>query len=254
MFYEFQHFGVSEYFCKECGENFNFPTHLHQSFEFITVLDGEMQITVDNNRYSLKKGESVLIFPHQLHSLSSIKSKHMLCIFSPELVKAYASKVSNTKPVENKFILNNYLIRTLDNILDKSSTFEKKGILYSICAEFDKNAEYVKRLSCDESLLQSMFEFVEKNYAGECELLYLAEKLGYSYSYLSRYFKKVTGISFNMYLNRYRINNSCYMLDNSKCSILNCALENGYKSIRSFNRNFKSLVGITPIEYKNREK
>ena len=94
MFYQFQHFGISEYFCKEYGKNFSFPAHLHQSFEFITVLSGEMDITVDDKTYKLSSGESLLIFPHQLHSLSSTNSKHMLCIFSPDIVIAYYSKIS----------------------------------------------------------------------------------------------------------------------------------------------------------------
>ena len=130
MFYQFQHFGISEYFCKEYGKNFNFPTHLHQSFEFIVVLSGEMNVTIDNNLYKLKKWDSVLIFPHQLHSLSSNNSEHMLCIFSPEIVKAYASKILNKKPAQNVVSLNKYLINALDNLSDESSTFEKKGILY----------------------------------------------------------------------------------------------------------------------------
>ena len=254
MFYQFQHFGISEYFCKEYGKNFNFPTHLHQSFELIVIRSGEMEVTIDNNLYSLKKGESVLIFPHQLHSLSSKNCEHMLCIFSPELVKEYSSKVVNKKPVCNMVLLNKYLIDALDNLLVDSSAFEKKGILYSICAEFAKNAEYEKRLSSEESLLQNIFEFVEKNYNDNCELLSLAENTGYSYSYLSRYFKNITGISFNTYKNRYRINKACYLMDNFNYSILHCALESGYKSIRSFNRNFKNTLGITPIEYRSKLK
>lgn len=148
MFYQFQHFGLSEYFCKEYEKNFSFPSHLHQSFEFITVLSGEMNITVDRKLYVLTKGESLLIFPHQIHSLSSKKSKHMLCIFSSEIVMAYFSKMT-------------------------------------------------------------------KNY-----------------------------------VNQYRINNACYILNNSNCSILQCALDSGYTSLRSFNRNFKSIIGITPNEYR----
>lgn len=254
MFYQFQHFGISEYFCKEYGKNFNFPTHLHQSFEFITVISGEMQINIDGELYPLKKGESVLIFPHQLHSISSQNSEHMLCIFSPELIKAYSSKILNKKPLLNTFRLNKYLIDTLDNLLENSSTFEKKAILYSICAEFDKSAEYTKRLSYDESLLQNIFEFVEENYSGDCELSVLSKKTGYSYSYLSRCFKKNTGISFNAYINRYRVSNACYLLNNSNCSILQCALESGYKSIRSFNRNFLNILGVTPKEYREKIK
>ncbi len=254
MFYQFQHFGISEYFCKEYGKNFNYPTHLHQSFEFITVTSGEMQINIDDRRYSLKEGDSVLVFPHQLHSITSENSEHMLCIFSPELVKAYTSKFKNKKPVCNTALLDKYLIDALDNLLQESSTFEKKGILYSICAEFDKNAEYTKRLSYDESLLQNIFKFVEENYNDDCELSDLTKKTGYSYSYLSRCFKKTTGISFNTYVNRYRINNACYLLNNTSYSILQCALESGYKSIRSFNRNFMNVLSVTPKEYRERIK
>ena len=67
LFYQFQHFGISEYFCKEYGKNFSFPIHLHQSFEFITVTDGEMTITIDTIPYHLKKGDILLINPLELH-------------------------------------------------------------------------------------------------------------------------------------------------------------------------------------------
>ena len=250
MFYEFQHFGVSEYFCKEGGENFNFPTHLHQSFEFITVLDGEMQITVDNNRYSLKKGESVLIFPHQLHSLSSTKSKHMLCIFSPEIVMAYFDKTQKKIPVNNKFVTSQYLINSLDEISENCTDIKQKGILYSICAEFDENAQYITKDVGDRNLLYKIFEFVESNFDKDCSLEHLSKNTGFSYPYLSRYFKNTVGTSFNNYVNQYRLNRACYILKNSDCSILQCALESGYTSLRTFNRNFKSIIGITPQEYR----
>ena len=74
MLYQLQHFGSSEYICKEYKNNLSFPLHLHQSFEFITVLSGEMKITVDGVLYNIKIGESLLIFPNQLHSFESTKS------------------------------------------------------------------------------------------------------------------------------------------------------------------------------------
>ena len=59
MFYQPQHFGLSEYFHKEVGENFSFPTHIHHSFEFITILEGSMAVCVGNDKYELKKGEGI---------------------------------------------------------------------------------------------------------------------------------------------------------------------------------------------------
>lgn len=250
LFYELKHFGLSEYFCKEYGNNFSFPVHLHQAFEFITILSGEMEIVVDKKLYILKKGESLLIFPNQLHSMNSISSEHMLCIFSPELVKAYSSKLTGKIPKSNKFIVGEYILACMDNLSDNSKKIKMKGILYSLCAEFDENAEYTNKNTDDKNLLFGIFSFVDSNYNKDCSLERLSKETGYSYSYLSRYFKNTVGISFNRYVNQYRINNACYILNNSDCSIIQCAMESGFSSLRSFNRNFKEITGITPKEYK----
>jgi len=249
MFYQAQHFGLSEYFCKEYGKDFSFPAHLHNSFEFITILSGEMKITVDNKSYVLRENESLLIFPHQIHSLNSKSSKHMLCIFSPEIVKSYFLKVSKKLPESNKFTPGKYLIDSIDKLTEDNSKIRKKGILYSLCAEFDENSIYTTKNGDDKNLLYKIFEFIELNYNKECSLERLARETSFSYSYLSRYFKNVVGVSFNYYVNRYRINNACYILNNSNCSIIQCALESGYTSLRSFNRNFKLITGKTPKEY-----
>lgn len=251
MFYEAKHFGLSEYFCKEYGENFSFPAHLHQSFEFITISRGEMEITVDGKLYSLTKGEALLIFPHQIHSLNSKNSEHMLCIFSPEIVKAYLSKNTKKLPESNKFIPSQYLIESINELCENSPKIKKKGVLYSLCAEFDDTAEYYEKNRDNENLLYKIFEFVEGNYNKNCSLEHLSKETAFSYSYLSRYFKNNVGISFNYYVNQYRINNACYILSNSDCSILQCAFESGYTSLRSFNRNFKAITGMAPLEYRN---
>lgn len=252
MFYEFNHFGISGYFHKEYGENFSYPMHLHHSFEFITVTSGEMDVTVDNTTYHLGKKRSVLIFPNQLHSLASTESRHMLCIFSPELVKAYSSKTAGNRPVKSLFEPDEYILSSLDNICENSSDIEKKGILYSLCAVFDKTAEYASFDTDRENLLYKIFDFVEHNYSGECSLYSLAGKTGYSYSYISRYFKRVAGISFNDYVNRYRISKACYMLTNSDCTVLKCAMDSGFGSLRSFNRNFMEYVSVSPARYREK--
>ena len=191
-----------------------------------------------------------MVFPNQLHSLKSENSSHMLCIFSPELVKAYSKKVQNMRPVSNQLIADPYLISSLDRLTEASTVFEKKGVLYSLCAAFDRKAEYTPRMDPDKDLLHRIFTFVETNFQGECSLTELMEETGYSYSYLSRCFKRVTGISYHAYVNQYRIRNACYLLSNTNNSILNCAMESGYISLRSFNRNFTAFLGMTPKEYR----
>ena len=252
MFYEFKHLGSSDYFLKECGEDFSFPPHMHLCFELIVILEGEMKVTVDGEEYFLQKGEALLIFPNQLHSLESERSRHMLCIFAPDLVRAYSYKTEKCLPESNKFCLDEYLIETFGKMNSDADNIAKKGFLYSVCASFDKTASYTTKKAGQKELLSSIFAFVESNYATDCSLEKLASAIGYDYAYLSRYFKRSTGVPYVTYLNVYRLNKACYLLDNTDNSILRCALDVGYNSLRTFNRNFKAQFGISPAEYRKK--
>ena len=250
MFYQNQHFGISEYFCKETGENFSFPSHMHHSFEFIVVFEGKMSVTVAETDYELSSGEGVLIFPEQIHSLKSENSKHSLVIFSSDIVNAYSRKYSSKLPVENKINIPDCLISQILDINEASSLIKKKAILYGICSLFDENAEYVEKCVGEQGLLHDIFDFVENNYDKEYNLNALGHTLGYNGAYLSRYFKEATGICYTSYVNRYKINKACYLLKNTNKTIIECACDCGYASLRNFNRNFKSIIGQSPKEYR----
>lgn len=250
MFYEFKHLGSPDYLKIEKGDNFSFPLHLHQCFEIIILLSGNMKITVDNQKYELKKKEALIIFPNQIHSLDSTKSEHILCIFSPRLVQAYATSVKGKLPENNKFTVDDYFINALNSLGLDTSTTVKKGVLYSLCGMFDENAKYTTRQKDNDKLLLKIFSFVENEFDGECSLSSLCESIGYDYSYVSRFFKKMVGLSFNSYVNFYRLSHACYLMENSNEPIIKCAMESGYTSLRSFNRNFKAYFGITPAEYR----
>ena len=103
MFYQYNHLGSADYLKIEKNENFSFPPHLHQCFEIIIILSGQMKITVDGKQFVLEKNDAMLIFPNQIHELESTESEHVLCIFSPRLVQAYSAKITDKIPINNKF-------------------------------------------------------------------------------------------------------------------------------------------------------
>ena len=251
MFYETKHSLDSDLFKIERGRDFSFPMHLHESFELITVSDGDMTVTVEHTEYLLKKGQAILVFPNQLHSLrTQTHSEHLLCIFSPQLVKAYRNVFAEKLPKNNLFYPDAYCLDALFSEDENDGPLRVKGLLYLICASFDSTAEYMERKSGEDSLLMKIFKFVESHYAGECSLPGLAEQISYHEVYLSRYFKKATGLTFSDYVNRYRVNEGAYILKNSQKKILDVALECGFDSLRTFNRNFKAIMGKTPNEYR----
>ena len=250
MLYEFNHFGQSDYMKLKRGENLSFPTHLHQCFELILIRSGEMNITVDGKSFRLTEKDALLIFPNQLHALESTECEYILCIFSPQLVRAYFTKISDKLPQNNLFRPSEYLTEALAQLEQTSSIIEKKGILYCLCSQFDKSAIYEKKAEKDPSLMYRIFHFVEKHFAGECSLYDLSKCTGYDYSYLSRYFKKTVGISFNSYVTHFRLSNACYLLENTTEPIVQCAFESGFSSLRSFNRRFQKELHTTPTQYR----
>ncbi len=208
-----------------------------------------MKITVDGQVFVLEKNEALLIFPNQIHELESTNSKHILCIFSPRLVQAYITKLTDKIPKNNKFCPDEYLIGALKKLDAYSSSIEKKGVLYSLCGQFNRQAAYVEKKTDHEKLLYKIFAFVEDNFCNDCSLLSLSKKLGYDYSYLSRHFKKIVGISFNSYVTHYRLSHACYLMENTEQTVLQCAYNSGFSSLRNFNRCFKDHLKITPTQY-----
>ena len=249
MFYEFRNIGDSEYVRVDTENNMNYPKHIHQSFEIMLVTDGEMQISVDQNSYTLNKGDAIFIFPNQVHSLNSEKSEHITYVFSPLLVNAYSSKLKNKVPADPVFRPDEYVVKALGALSADSSVMLKKGVLYSVCAAFDKGAEYVPPNYKNRHLFE-IFSYIENNYTKECSLGEAAKQIGMNYSYISRDFARLVGMSFNDYVNLMRLNMACHLLKNTEYSITECALESGFGSTHTFNRNFKERYGITPYKYR----
>ena len=74
----------------------------------------------------------------------------------------------------------------------------------------------------------------------------LASSFGMSYSYFSRSFKKVTGMTFKNYLNRTRISKAEQLLFESGGSISETAIACGYNSISYFISVYRQITGKTP--------
>ena len=253
MFYEFRNIGDSEYVRIDTENNMNFPKHIHQSFEIMLVTDGTMDVAVDRREFTLEEGEAIFIFPNQVHSLKSDKSEHITFVFSPLLVNAYFTGIKDKVPENPVFTPDKNIIKALYSLSADSSVLLKKGVLYTVCAEFDKNTGYVSP-DYKSRHFYEIFSYIENNYTKECSLSEAAKQIGMNYSYVSRDFMRLVGMSFNDYVNLMRLNMACHLLKNTEYSITECALESGFGSTHTFNRNFREHYGVTPYKYRKSQK
>ena len=251
MLYQTQHSVLAEKVTLERGIDLNFPTHIHNSFEIVIAKKGVIELTVAGKKYKASGNECVLVFPNQLHEIKAEAfAEHVILIFSPQLVRAFSKTFEARIPKSNRFYLEDFYIDKITKLGEKRSTVELKGLLYSICGEFDKNAEYTEFVGDGQNLLFKIFNFVSENYKGNCSLYELSKQTTYNYVYLSKHFSKNTGISYTEYVTRFRINEACYLLINTNGTMLDIAYECGFDCLRSFNRSFKSIIGIAPSKYR----
>lgn len=250
MFYEFQHSLNPDLLKLQPRECYAFPLHLQGSFELVAVFRGQMRMTVDKTEYAMQEGDALLIFPNQLHSiLPGGNEQQMICIFSPTLVQGYAKLHAGSLPKSNLFHPDPFYLEKL-RTLQGQSQIAAKGLLYSLCAEFDVGAEFIPASEGEDGLLRDIFRFVEENFQADCSLSRLSEYTSYHHVYLSRYFKQCTGLSFIDYVNRQRIEHACYLLRNTPSPVLQIAYDCGFSSLRSFNRNFHRIMAVTPTQYR----
>lgn len=80
--------------------------------------------------------------------------------------------------------------------------------------------------------------------------LFLSEKLGYDYTYLSNLFSAETGATIEKYYIAQRIEKAKELLRHRDSSVSNVAARLGYSSGAYLSAQFKKLTGITPGEYK----
>ena len=252
MIYQTQYSGTSGNLNYIIRTFFNEPVHLHQSFELLVNLSGEVHLTVDAQSYQLRENDAVLIFPNQLHQLQAESCHCILCIFSAELVSAYSSGHEGVVPVCNQFVPDPLRLEILRGVNRTSPVEDIKGALYLMCGWFDRGAEYRPRQYKHGALLHDIFMFVEKNFCGDCSVEMLAKQMGYSENYLSRYFMKATGTSYHSYVIQYRLEHACHLMRNTNEPILQCALDSGFSSLRSFNRNFSLYIGTTPTAFREK--
>lgn len=244
MIFERHHSTSQNFFKITVSKNTrSFPLHIHKAYECYSVIKGEAKVTVDNKDYILKDGESVLVFPYQSHSYDTAENTQTwLCIFSPDLVGSYHS--GRRIPKSNSFRLASQLPESCEGLLFQ------KALCYRVCAEFDKNAEYMDSSHTAESLISKLLYYISENYKGNCSLLDLASHVGYDYNYISKVFKKATGLTFKEYLSDLRISESCQLLLHTEKSAREISEECGFGCQRSFNREFISSLGVTPGEYR----
>ena len=128
------------------------------------------------------------------------------------------------------------------NILHALMLAEDKELLHD---QPVKNHYTVK----DQDRLKRIYKYIDEHYQEPIGLSSVAKLCHLSEGGFSRYFKKMTRLTFTEFVNSYRIDKAKKLLLLDK-NVTEVCFECGFESLSYFNRTFKKITGTNPLSFK----
>ncbi len=256
--------------------NINFLAHWHHDLEFVYVSEGRLQVGINSETRTLQKGEFAFCGSGDIHYYDSgpNESEILLVVFNPRLIGSPAGW-----PEEG--LVRSPFIRHPN--ADASPPFEAEGlkelagVMAQIEAEGNNRREQsdtvitgllhilcgltLRHASADSSEIrrsnrsaahlkttQELLDYLEQNCTQPLTLQNGADRARMSLFHFSRFFKNVTGMGYNTYLNELRVGRAEQMIAGTDAKLIDIALECGFGNVRTFNRVFRQLRGCAPSE------
>ena len=246
--------------------NTDYPyLHTHNHWEFLIVLSGKVQHTINKAVHTATIGYACLVRPddkHKIRFLDKAHSETLTFVFSNEVAENFIKLYStffkvNFLEKNQDFNLKN---DTLDAIKSKALTaqFQPKEIYEQYCLLIINrifSAYIEKKINTTEAYpdwLNNFLLFLRNPDNLRLPASQLASYAPYSYSRLSTLFKKYTGTTLVNYLNDLKFMRAKELLKNTDKTVVEIAADINYESVSSLNHNFKKRTGLTPLQFRQK--
>lgn len=127
-----------------------------------------------------------------------------------------------------------------------------KASIEALTVAVNKIREIVESQAGKDERLLEITNYIYANYK-DVTLDDLAEKFFLSKPYLSKYIKEKSGMTFGDILKKIRMKKARAMLKGSNATVESIAESVGYQNVEHFNRVFKKMFNLTPVQYRNRK-
>ena len=127
-----------------------------------------------------------------------------------------------------------------------------KASVEALVVAVNKIEEIANSDVCKDERLLEITNYIYANYK-DVTLDDLSEKFFLSKPYLSKYIKEKSGMTFGDILKKVRMKKARAMLRSSNATVESIAESVGYQNVEHFNRIFKKMYQITPVQFRNRK-
>ncbi len=254
------------------SKNYHNIYHKHDGYEVYLLLNGNVNIYVDQSCYHIARGSLCFFGPDQLHLANCLDDsvyERLTVNIKPEVISRIPTEQTDllqcfAKRADGKHTLGLLTEQQIGEFLDlfqklKASagqkaygsdvrTYSALSMLLLLANQSMREHPQEKENIMPE-LISDMMNFVEEHIATPLSLDMFAEHFYMNGKYLSRRFHEEMGITLQQYILSKRIMQAKHLLQQNTTVTETCYLC-GFGSYANFIRTFTSRVGISPGKYK----
>ncbi len=265
-------FPIEYYFVDRYHARYDMSAHWHSEIEIVRILEGSLQLKLDNNSYHASKGDVIFINPETVHSATPENCDYECIVFRPDFlyVSTYSCRFFFDSLLSHEYAVNefnpcsdNEFQQAADELFEAmqnktsgykfrviSAIFKLFGIitdrrLYSDLTANEKAGNKKSILK-----LKKVLSFMREHFDKQITLEDMANASDTSLKYFSTFFKNMTGKTPFSYLNDYRIEKASQMLANSDKSVTDIAYSCGFNDLSYFIKTFKKTKGVSPGQFR----
>ncbi|SFE08735.1 AraC-type DNA-binding protein [Paenibacillus catalpae] len=234
--------------------------NLDRYYNLHLVLDGKGYLQTESMTYELTKGQGFLYGPGLRQTYYSddrdpwnIRWVHFFGTHLEELLdgkgldEPWLFQLSDSAPVES----------LMEKLLELGRSYEvddeyaSASTLYELLTRIQTTAAQLN-VSVNQAAdkIRAAANYIRAHCSEPFTLEQAAAIAGFSPHYFSRRFNKTFGMSFSEFLMEARILQAKRLLASTSLSIKLIALETGFSQTSYFSKCFKSLEGMTPIQFR----
>jgi AraC-like DNA-binding protein len=248
------------------GSHWGDTSHSHDDVYQISVpLTGKMITYLNQKTLTLCEGEAIITNPHSRHAHQFDGHSSMFLIgLDRETLNGWNSENGNEeisfkeqqtissvavkKQVKQWF--DQYLFHSHEDTVIKDIENEAFQFFTSIFRGSHSVEKKQHSLHMSDHSILHVLDFIHTNYHEAMNVDTLAAIASQSKYHFMRSFKNYTNLSPHQYVIRTRIERSKELLTNTNRSLWDISYEVGFNNPSQFHRNFVTVVGCTPLQYR----
>ncbi|WP_240418445.1 AraC family transcriptional regulator [Paenibacillus periandrae] len=253
--------------------------HWHEELEFLIVTSGRALFQVGTEMMEVSSGQALFIPSGEIHAgfpieggpcsfdafvfhsdfvASSTYDSIQENFIAPLLNRQYMLPIHLKGELDwekrvltllQEMIRSNVEVESLRELTTKARLYLIVTELFSHAAERSQGTEaYMNREKTER--LKTVLHYIHEHYQEPIRLKELAVQANMSEGHFCRFFREMMRTSAIDYVNRYRIRQAAFQLEQSDHQIAAIALDTGFDNISYFVRVFKQHIGHTPSHYR----